>query len=515
MKRGFLRPRGDAPLPWSFFLSLLEVPPPTRRCTAIGDNDVGGVDGSSAHAEMHPSAGARARVARGFLRPRGDAPVAAAEWVRATRVPPPTRRCTGAASSRRRSAWGSSAHAEMHPSRKGSLDGSQRFLRPRGDAPMPGTTKIDACGVPPPTRRCTRARRLDALRSAGSSAHAEMHRARARDATRGSGFLRPRGDAPLVTTRRRRARSVPPPTRRCTRAEQDACSVSQGSSAHAEMHPSLDALEERGQRFLRPRGDAPRRSASRPRVARVPPPTRRCTREWESGRRRTLGSSAHAEMHRASRRAISSASGFLRPRGDAPRQRLGLCTVKQVPPPTRRCTLKRQLVEPRGVGSSAHAEMHPVYSWTAQRDGRFLRPRGDAPYPSATSPDVTAVPPPTRRCTRVVRDLPQRALGSSAHAEMHPSQSRRTASLRWFLRPRGDAPARSEVSGARDRVPPPTLRCTDAPGHDGEVEGGSSAHAEMHPSRPPQRPFLRPRGDAPAVLWCVFRGIVITQIAAA
>ncbi len=195
--------------------------------------------------------------------------------------------------------------------------------------------------VPPPTRRCTRVSGDRPRVAPGSSAHAEMHPRRSPTVTPTRWFLRPRGDAPDAGLEPVDAIEVPPPTRRCTRAEQDACSVSQGSSAHAEMHPTRGEVARGGGRFLRPRGDAPRARRRAPSRGPVPPPTRRCTVGLRRLRRRGRGSSAHAEMHPACRRTRRRSRWFLRPRGDAPWWVTGGSALTWVPPPTRRCTPPR------------------------------------------------------------------------------------------------------------------------------------------------------------------------------
>ncbi len=154
---------------------------------------------------------------------------------------------------------------------------SQRFLRPRGDAPTPAAGVEHVKRVPPPTRRCTARAGCGARREAGSSAHAEMHRRRRREDGGNVWFLRPRGDAPGRGLGRSPREAVPPPTRRCTSLEVHMPTLPLGSSAHAEMHRRRLPRRDVGQRFLRPRGDAPLLAFDGVFDIEVPPPTRRCT----------------------------------------------------------------------------------------------------------------------------------------------------------------------------------------------------------------------------------------------
>ncbi len=275
--RWFLRPRGDAPRPRRERKILRPVPPPTRRCTALLPQPEQLASGSSAHAEMHRVRRERRSIDRRFLRPRGDAPLSAwADCVRA-RVPPPTRRCTFRIDHERRGKRGSSAHAEMHRLFHAHHVARYRFLRPRGDAPRPGSGWIPKLGVPPPTRRCTDSSTNAISGRLGSSAHAEMHPCWRTVAAAGSRFLRPRGDAPQVILVSIPGLEVPPPTRRCTSDLIPPGLRLDGSSAHAEMHPGSSRRLRGFDGFLRPRGDAPPMGAHRRHLVQVPPPTRRCT----------------------------------------------------------------------------------------------------------------------------------------------------------------------------------------------------------------------------------------------
>jgi hypothetical protein len=112
---------------------------------------------------------------------------------------------------------------------------------------------------------------------------------------------------------------------------------------------------------------------------------------------------------------------------------------------------------------------------------------------------ILEVPPRTRGCTLRFRHHVHLRRGSPAHAGMHPSSARTAGTRAWFPRARGDAPQEHLRPRARPRVPPRTRGCTR--GTDGGVVWGwgSPAHAGMHPSRQPLKPFpfrvpLRTRG---------------------
>ncbi len=483
----FLRPRGDAPRSSTRRASSALVPPPTRRCTPLSDSVLSHRGGSSAHAEMHPSSSATSTARTGFLRPRGDAPTPPTSDTRTPMVPPPTRRCTDVGGQSAAADLGSSAHAEMHPATTPPASTRRWFLRPRGDAPPGRILRALGRMVPPPTRRCTHADTRGGGFSLGSSAHAEMHRRSAMSERRSARFLRPRGDAPDVLVARGHDAAVPPPTRRCTVTIAARVCAAWGSSAHAEMHPWRRRTRSRRRRFLRPRGDAPYPYRDGQDTEEVPPPTRRCTRAPRGRVMDTLGSSAHAEMHPVEAPARLTGQRFLRPRGDAPITRCERLSKRRVPPPTRRCTVAVGDVRRRDLGSSAHAEMHPASSSASVEEVGFLRPRGDAPLALQEMRSARPVPPPTRRCTPNHGLVLRHEHGSSAHAEMHPRRRRGARPHRGFLRPRGDAPLNHSGPTAVGTVPPPTRRCTSTVGACRRSSRGSSAHAEMHPSLPTPR----------------------------
>ena len=200
MTRGFLRSRGDAPSRTHAEPRGPLVPPLTRRC-ARASRDLGVFfDGSSAHAEMRRRRGDGGVAAGGFLRSRGDAPALTTRVEVGRRVPPLTRRCAPSRDRGSAGARGSSAHAEMRPSARQTSRWGPWFLRSRGDAPEYTVIEVGQSLVPPLTRRCAAPRRALRAPTRGSSAHAEMRPSPTRTSSAGTGFLRSRGDAPAGTS---------------------------------------------------------------------------------------------------------------------------------------------------------------------------------------------------------------------------------------------------------------------------------------------------------------------------
>ena len=181
------------------------------------------------------------------------------------------------------------------------------FLRSRGDAPRALYDIYFLREVPPLARRCARSRDAQSCASAGSSARAEMRRLPAFGRRGSDGFLRSRGDAPP---------EEPAPVRNPT-----------GSSARAEMRPSRAYAASPAPRFLRSRGDAPRTGLESTLAKAVPPLARRCASSSDCGSRLKRGSSARAEMRRATLCRRGCDSRFLRSRGDAPLYRIALSAI--------------------------------------------------------------------------------------------------------------------------------------------------------------------------------------------
>ena len=435
-----LRPRGDAP-PITVSGALAKTaPPPTRRCARRSRGLPRELRGSSAHAEMRPSA-RRARMGRRrLLRPRGDAPPKRRRPRRKPRAPPPTRRCARDPTRDASSPPGSSAHAEMRPVCIPFEHGGPRLLRPRGDAPRLSRAFRACRGAPPPTRRCAVRLSRRPPHAAGSSAHAEMRPPADCGSGRRLWLLRPRGDAPRFRADLSVGVEAPPPTRRCARPAHDRAGASCGSSAHAEMRPRRGRRRSARARLLRPRGDAPFERTASGGLRMAPPPTRRCARRSAATSFESSGSSAHAEMRPRSRSPAPQARGLLRPRGDAPRSIISGRVGGKAPPPTRRCAPAALAEHVAGDGSSAHAEMRPDQGEEHVHEDRLLRPRGDAPVRVRSLPVTATAPPPTRRCAPAALAEHVAGDGSSAHAEMRPASIAASGQRAGLLRPRGDAP---------------------------------------------------------------------------
>ena len=310
---GFLRSRGDAPLGRHRLRGRCPVPPLTRRCAPSSSSSSPTISGSSAHAEMRRCRRLGGSPTRGFLRSRGDAPAQEAPRWDLPPVPPLTRRCARESAPREGGGPGSSAHAEMRRRRRRPPDAVPRFLRSRGDAPGSSRPGPQRPQVPPLTRRCALTPEWELALEDGSSAHAEMRRAEVTLTSPVLGFLRSRGDAPSRSARSIDSRVVPPLTRRCAARRRARRASSSGSSAHAEMRRARPPRPRSFGGFLRSRGDAPRHPQRKRALAGVPPLTRRCAPRTDSICRDAGGSSAHAEMRRLRPRdaCIYSTTGVL------------------------------------------------------------------------------------------------------------------------------------------------------------------------------------------------------------
>ncbi len=296
-------------------------------------------------------------------------------------------------------------------------------------------------------------------------------------------FPRARGDAPDAITGPMDLLGVPPRTRGCTQFPEARSDDDKGSPAHAGMHPAASTAGEPGARFPRARGDAPFGFQHGLMISSVPPRTRGCTQLRAGLSRAVPGSPAHAGMHPGAGTGAGVGIWFPRARGDAPTTRQADLVFIEVPPRTRGCTPGRASVLAPSRGSPAHAGMHPRRSGTSSSCSRFPRARGDAPGTGDCQRPLRAVPPRTRGCTRSRVNRNAIAIGSPAHAGMHPRAPTRPSGRPRFPRARGDAPVRSTGIRCFAQVPPRTRGCTpEQLLHEGRPTG-SPAHAGMHRTR--------------------------------
>ena len=111
----------------------------------------------------------------------------------------------------------------------------------------------------------------------------------------------------------------------------------------------------------------------------VPPHARRSTRPDKRYRSVLEGSSARAEIDPGFRARAFVNCGFLRTRGDRPALYLAAVFLAMVPPHARRSTFLLLVGNRRSVGSSARAEIDPWRKGQPLKAFRFLRTRGDRP----------------------------------------------------------------------------------------------------------------------------------------
>ena len=223
-----------------------------------------------------------------------------------------------------------------------------------------------------------------------------------------------------------------------------------------------------------------RRAADR--EAMVSPPTRGWTGDQPLQYFYLWGFPAHAGMDRERERRMPPVRRFPRPRGDGPRRTPMRSRIAPVSPPTRGWTAARHTVEGRPPGFPAHAGMDPSAPWQQTSPGGFPRPRGDGPteqavlaarlwwFPRPRGDGPTEakraftehwVSPPTRGWTPEPERACRCSLGFPAHAGMDLTSPPNRADVvlvspptrgwtrvpipvpvvsAWFPRPRGDGP---------------------------------------------------------------------------
>ena len=136
------------------------------------------------------------------------------------------------------------------------------------------------------------------------------------------------------------------------------------------------------------------------------------------------------------------------------------CRAQPVPPPARRLTSCKMSSTSSCDGSSARAEIDPI--WPGRR-GCYLVVPPPARRSTLTNPTEEGLvygSSPARRSTLKTALESPKPRGSSARAEIDPSSPTAWASSPWFLRPRGDRPAFVPTTNGRMQVPPPARRST-------------------------------------------------------
>ena len=251
------------------------------------------------------------------------------------------------------------------------------------------------------------------------------------------------------------------------------------------MDPRAPVAVPSSDRFPRPRGDGPTRSAGRCGSGRVSPPTRGWTRRRVRRVHGAVGFPAHAGMDLCRHNGRSLRRRFPRPRGDGPSQLGRPAAHRQVSPPTRGWTSSTPSRRVSESGFPAHAGMDLIWVKNRPVMVRFPRPRGDGPLEPQSDRDRAVVSPPTRGWTSAVVFLQLGAAGFPAHAGMDPRIRLYGAFLQGFPRPRGDGPSVSGPYQASSMVSPPTRGWTLGRTRLLSHHEGFPAHAGMDPSRKP------------------------------
>ncbi len=135
------------------------------------------------------------------------------------------------------------------------------------------------------------------------------------------------------------------------------------------------------------------------------------------------GSSARAEIDPTVHVDEVLAEWFLRTRGDRPHSRGMYPIGLQVPPHARRSTLEGAPSTSAAGGSSARAEIDPPGTVRAHPQTRFLRTRGDRPECGVVRVAELGVPPHARGSTPFLAIASTRNFGASARAEIDPRRT--------------------------------------------------------------------------------------------
>ena len=313
-----LRASGDRPDPAVPRIGITGAPPRERRSTCAGRAPRRSLRGSSARAEIDPRSRWRWGACSGLLRASGDRPSWPTWARRPFEAPPRERRSTARGESSQNRPWGSSARAEIDPPRPSGSYSSAGLLRASGDRPAPRCAPAGSSRAPPRERRSTRVERRDLASHRGSSARAEIDPTRRGGEKGTDGLLRASGDRPEWRQRVGLDTTAPPRERRSTRDAERAEYPRRGSSARAEIDPTLRHDLYLHRRLLRASGDRPSSSAESSPSRWAPPRERRSTLLHLRARARGPGSSARAEIDRRRGRAPLVGLGLLRASGDRP-----------------------------------------------------------------------------------------------------------------------------------------------------------------------------------------------------
>ena len=169
-----LRARGDRPDEIEAWSAKGGAPPRSRRSTHGLRRGVAPLLGSSALAEIDPRPHSAATCSCRLLRARGDRPPGAPARRSPPAAPPRSRRSTRGPGEARRGRRGSSALAEIDPSAHRVRCARGWLLRARGDRPLTATEEFELPAAPPRSRRSTRREAIAREREIGSSALAEI-----------------------------------------------------------------------------------------------------------------------------------------------------------------------------------------------------------------------------------------------------------------------------------------------------------------------------------------------------
>ena len=376
--------------------------------------------GSSARAEIDPWRRCPRAPSPRLLRASGDRP---SWWTEAgfrTRAPPRERRSTLGVELAQLVGEGSSARAEIDPARPSTSRGSARLLRASGDRPRSRAMRCASFSAPPRERRSTPDLLHILAFLEGSSARAEIDPSRC-GRWRGCGrLLRASGDRPEFQRLNQSIPEAPPRERRSTLVAHGERRRGLGSSARAEIDPSAPSPTPSWRRLLRASGDRPSISLRRRRSFTAPPRERRSTRRGDGDPDPPGGSSARAEIDPSAMETYAVLQGLLRASGDRPHSSKRIRLGFEAPPRERRSTRHRGVGALPRRGSSARAEIDPRLSKRMSSCIGLLRASGDRPRSSSVRSSDSRAPPRERRSTRDPDDGGRSGGGSSARAEIDP-----------------------------------------------------------------------------------------------